>query len=188
MQSSSNNVTTAAVPSSNPTASNKKTTCRNGRSAGRKVPVHRRGRGKCSTTSKPVSRKQPQTLSESRSQNYGITAPITRSLCGLKPIDYVSLNDGFEDELIETPKRKKRDSHRPKVAPSATGVAAQKNTVSPEAKEPAKKQDIKKPNTLSGIPPQTIPAANIVSNLTGIPDPPIPDTLPDLVTTRVEGC
>ena len=63
-------------------------------------------------------------------------------------------------------------------------MAAQKNTVSPEAKEPANKQDIKKPNTLSGVPPQTIPAANIVSNLTGIPDPPIPDTLPDLVTTR----
>ena len=63
-------------------------------------------------------------------------------------------------------------------------MAAQKNTVSPEAKEPANKQDIKKPNTLSGIPPQTILAANIVSNLTGIPDPPIPDTLPDLVTTR----
>ena len=63
-------------------------------------------------------------------------------------------------------------------------MVAQKNTVSPEAKEPANKQDIKKPNTLSGIPPQTIPAANIVSNLTGVPDPPILDTLPDLVTTR----
>ena len=63
-------------------------------------------------------------------------------------------------------------------------MAAQKNTVSPEAKEPANKQDMKKPNTLSGVPLQTIPAANIVSNLTGIPDPANPDTLPDLVTTR----
>ena len=64
-------------------------------------------------------------------------------------------------------------------------MAARANTASPEAKEPANKQDIKKTKTLSGIPPQTIPAANIVSNLTGIPDPPIPDTLPDLVITRV---
>ena len=64
-------------------------------------------------------------------------------------------------------------------------MAAQANTASPEAKEPANKQDVKKTKTLSGIPPQTIPAANIVSNLTGIPNPPIPDTLPDLVTTRV---
>ena len=64
-------------------------------------------------------------------------------------------------------------------------MAAQKNTVSPEAKEPANKQDTKKPNTLSGISPQTIPAANIVSNLTGVPDPAHPDTLLDLVTMRV---
>ena len=64
-------------------------------------------------------------------------------------------------------------------------MAAQVNTASPEAKEPANKQDVKKTKTLSGVPLQTIPAANIVSNLTGVPDPPIPDTLPDLVTTRV---
>ena len=107
MPSSSSTATTAAVLSSNITKRKKKSTCREGGSASRKVLARGWGHGKCSTTSTPTSRKQPQTLSEHRSQNYGITAPITMSLHGLKPIDYVTLNDGLESDPIETPKRKK---------------------------------------------------------------------------------
>ena len=175
MPLSSSTAATAAVPSSNITTKNKKSTCHEDGFASHKVLAGRRGCGKCSTTSTPTSRKQPQTLSEHRSQNYGITAPITMSLRRLKPIDYVTLNDGIESDPIETLKRKKQSSHRPKSAPSATRVAAQANTASPEAKEPTNKQDVKKTKTLSGVPPQTTPAANIASNLTGVPAPPIPD-------------
>ena len=117
---------------------------------------------------------------------YGITAPVTRSLqSGLKPIDYVSLNDGFEDESRKASKKKKRESYRPRGAPSATRVAARKNTVSPEAKEPTDKPDVKKSNTLSGVPLQNIPVSDTASSLTGVPDLMNPDTLPDLVNTRL---
>ena len=127
LPSSSRTTTTAVAPSSNIITRNKKSTCREGGSTGRKVHARGRGRGKCSATSTPTSRKRPQTLSEHRSQNYGIIAPIPMSLRGLKPINYVTLNDGLESDPTETPKRKKQSSHRPKSAPSATRVAAQAN-------------------------------------------------------------
>ena len=104
--SSSSTATTAASQASNITTRNKNSTCREGGSAGIKVLAHGWGHGKCSTTSTPTSRKRPQTLSEHRSQNYGITVPITMSLRGLKPIDYVTLNDGLVSDPIETQKRK----------------------------------------------------------------------------------
>ena len=63
--------------------------------------------------------------------------------------------------------------------------AARKNTVSPEAKEPTNKPDVKKSNTLSGVPLQNIPVADTASNLTGEPDPTNPDTLPDLINSRL---
>ena len=147
LQSSSNNITPTSTPSITPIARSRKTTCREGGTTGHKKCERslEQGCGKHPTVPTPTSRKRPQTLSESRSQTYGITALVTRnSRSGLKPIDYVSLNDGFEEESNKPSKKKKRESYRPKGAPSATRVAARKNTVSPEAKEPTNKPDIKK--------------------------------------------
>ena len=60
-----------------------------------------------------------------------------------------------------------------------------KNTVSPEAKEPTNKPDIEKSNTLSGVLLPNIPVADTALNLTGIPDLTNPDTLPDLINSRL---
>ena len=38
---------------------------------------------------------------------------------------------------------------------------------------------------LSGVPSKNIPVADTALNLTGVPDPTNPDTLPDLVNTRL---
>ena len=188
LQSSSNNTTSTSTSTITPTMRRQKTTCHEGGATGRKKRERSlmQGRGKHPSVLTLTSRKRPQTLSESHSQTYGITAPVTRSLrSGLKPIDYVSLNDGFEDESIKPSKKKKRESYRPRGAPSATRVAARNNTVSPEAKEPANKPDVKKSNTLSGVPLHNIPVADTALNLTGIPDPMNPDTLPDLINSRL---
>ena len=95
------------------------------------------------------------------------------------------LNDGFEDESVKPSKKKIHESYRPRGAPSATRVAARKNTVSPETKEPTNKSDVKKSNTLSGVPLQNISVADTASNLTDVPDPMNPDTLPDLINSKL---
>ena len=94
------------------------------------------------------------------------------------------LNDRLEDESRKPWKNKKLESYRPRGTPSATRVVARKNTVSPEGKEPTNIPDVKKSNTLSGVPFQNIPIADTASDLTGLPDQTNPDTLPDLVNTR----
>ena len=127
--------------------------------------------------------KRTQTLSESRSQLFGITPPVTRSLrTRLIPIDYVSLNDGFEDDTAATTRKKRRESHRPRSAPSATRVAAQKN--SPEAKESMDKANTSKPTALTGVPKPSISVPGGPSTLTGIqqvtnPDVDKPTAVPD---------
>ena len=95
------------------------------------------------------------------------------------------LNDGFEDDSGKSSKKKKRETYRPRGAPSATRVAARKNTVSPEAKEPTNKPDVEKSNTLSGIPLPNILVPDTALNLTGVPDPTNPDTLLDLMNSRL---
>ena len=109
LQSSSNNTTSASTSSITPTVRSRKTTCHEGGATGRKKRERSlaQGRGKHPTVLTSTSRKRPQTLSESHSQTYSITAPVTRRLrSGLKPIDYVSLNDGFEDESGKPSKKK----------------------------------------------------------------------------------
>ena len=62
-----------------------------------------RGRGSHGRTS--------QTLSESRQENYGISAtnvtPCTVQ-SSRQPIDYVSLNDGYEDETPSLSKKRRK--------------------------------------------------------------------------------
>ena len=57
------------------------------------------------------SEKRAHTLSELRSQNYGITSPAhlsTHTLrSGLQPVNYLSLNDGLEEEPASNSKKRK---------------------------------------------------------------------------------
>ena len=206
----------AKVLTVTPIKKNRKTTCRGDKKVGDKkrgCSGHDNDNKATGCTAPKV--KHTQTLSESRSQVFGITPPVTRSLrARLNPIDYVSLNDGFENETAAIPRKKKRESHRPRSAPSATRVAAQKN--SPEAKESTNKTVTDKSTTLTGVPkPVTatptltgvqhvtkpddhkvtaLPEASSQSNtllvtatkLPGVRDSSALDvnTLPDLVNTR----
>ena len=134
------------------------------------------------------SEKSARTLSESRSQNYGITSPAhlsTRTLrSGLQPVDYLSLNDGLEEEPVTNSKKRKQITHRPRSAPSATRVAAQKNTGLPEAKDSDKRSLKPSSGTLSAV-PSTSTANNLtVPDLTGVLTPSDTNNLPDLVVNR----
>ena len=110
-------------------------------------------------------------------------------------MDYVSLNDGFDDEPTADSRKRKRITHQPRSVPSATRVAAQKHTTSPEAIEVSNKDNKKSDSTLSGVtssgvPPSGIPSAStsttltiMDTELTGIPM--AENILPDLVRNHV---
>ena len=161
----------------------KKTTCRENRATNRK-----RGRSASKESKQATSEKRARTLSESRSEKYGITPPAipsTRTLRrGLQPIDYLSLNDGFDNDSVISPRKRKRPTHRPRNAPSATRVAAQKHTTSPEAQIVDKRPLKPSTSALSAV-PSTSKATNIPTPiLTGVLTPQNAETLPDLVRNR----
>ena len=161
-------------------SSNKKTICREGSTTKRK-----RGRAVGKGTKQTKSEKRACTLSESRSQNYSITPPANLSTCtlrsGLQPVDYLSLNDGLDEETVTNSRKRKRITHRPRSALSATRVAAQKHTVSPEAKDTDKRSLKPSPSTLSAIPSTSTANNSTFPDLTGIPTPLDTNNLPDLV-------
>ena len=161
----------------------KKTTCRENRATNRK-----RGHSAGKESKQAMPEKRAQTLSESHSKNYGITPPAipsTRSLRkGLQPIDYLSLNDGFDNDSVISPRKRKRPTHRLRSAPSATRVATQKQTMSPEAQIVDKRPLKLSTSALSAV-PSTSKATDIATSiLTGILTPQNADTLPDLVLNR----
>ena len=121
-----------------------------------------------------VREKASQTLSKSRQENYGIPAANVklRSVrSSRQPIDYVSLNDSYEDETPSPSKKRHKESHRPKSAPSATRLSAHKRMNSPEST--ALDVDTPTPDTFTAVPtPST-------STLEGIPN--VEEQLPDLV-------
>ena len=144
---------------------NKKTTCHEGTHGHTLVHKRRHGRG-CGKSANQGNR--PQTLSESQSQNYGIATPIanTCALCSShQQIDYLSLNNGLEEDIPLSPKRQKKTTHRPRSAPSATCVAAHKSFSSPEAEEIVNKQ------SLSGVPSRPIGTGALsgILALSGVP-------------------
>ena len=110
-------------------------------------------------------------------------------------MDYVSLNDGFDDEPTTDSRKRKRITHRPRGAPSATRVATQKHMTSPEAIEASNKDNKESDSTLSGItssgiPPSGVPSAStsttftiMDTELTGVPM--AENILPDLVRNHV---
>ena len=167
-QSIPKNATPVKVLTITPTNRSRKTTCRDDKKVGGKKRGHSgQGSGNKVTGRTAPKVKRTQTLCESRSQLFGITPPVTRSLrTRLNPIDYVLLNDGFEDETAATPRKKKRESHRPRSALSATRVAAQKN--SSEAKESTDKTDTSKSTTLTGVPKPCISVPDGSPTLTGV--------------------
>ena len=137
--------------------------------------------------------KRARTLSESRQVSFGIQAPPTVN----RPLrqnrsssDYLTLNDGLEEDELSSPRCKKKPTYRPGSGPSATRQAASKHTISPEVKT----TDKEKPKAaLPAIP--SLPAVQILpvvpgtsqgksdqSNkpLTGVPAT-TDDQLPDLV-------
>ena len=80
--------------------------------------------------------KASRTLSESRQENYGIIATnvtLHSIQSSRQPIDYVSLNDGYEDETQSPSKKRCKESHRPRSAPSATQLSAHKHMNLPES-------------------------------------------------------
>ena len=164
-------------------SSNKKTTCCEGSTTKRK-----RERAVGKGTKRTKSEKRAFTLCESRSQNYGITPPVnlsTRTLrSGLQPVDYLSLNDGLQEDPVTNSRKRKRTTHRPRNAPSATRVAAQKHTVSPEEKDTDKRSLKPSSSTLSAV-PSTLTANNsTVPDLTGVLTPLDTNILPDFVVNR----
>ena len=130
--------------------------------------------------------KRARTLSESHSKNYGITPPTRTLRSGRQPIDYLTLNDGFDNDPVFSVRKRKRPMHRAQSAPSATRVAAQKHTMSPE-EQSVDKRPLKPSTTALSAVPSTSKATNIaIPILTGVLTPQNADTLPDLVPNREE--
>ena len=95
------------------------------------------GRGRTSKKSelKPKREKRSRMLSESRQVIFGIVPPpaVTRSVhSNRQNIDYLTLNDGLDDDEVSSPKRRCRTTYRPRSGPLATRQAARKHTASPE--------------------------------------------------------
>ena len=103
---------------------------------------------------------------------------------GLQPVDYLLLNDGLDEEPLTNSKKRKQTTTRPWSAPSASRVAAQKNTASLEAKDSDTRSLKPLSSTLSAV-TSTLTANNsTVPSLTGVPTPLDPNNLPDLVENR----
>ena len=120
-------------------------------------------------------------LSESRCTNYGITPTSvnTRSVRSSRhKVDYVSLNDGYDEDSTPTNKRRK-ESFRPRSAPSVTRLSAHKRMNSPETVKASELSAV--PSTsddtpLSGV---LIMTTSDKTPLSGIPTN--DNILPDLV-------
>ena len=165
-----------------------KVTCRND-SRGKKVV---RGRG----TGRGTRPSRLRTLISSRQQNYGITpSPSLRVSKRTKPqIDYLTLNDGLEEEAPASPKRGRRGKARPRREPSSRRLWAQRQMGSPKAIEtlsgvptsaaepaPSTSTATQPSASLSGVPPSNEPRSDSNLTLTGVH---INDTLQDLVSNR----
>ena len=147
--------------------------------------------------------KRSRTLSESRQETFGISALVRTIRSNRQTIDYLALNDGLEEDMPDSPKRRKKNSHRPRGKPSATRQAANKYTNPTESKPPSSTKDS---SELQAVPPPPlkktndelpgIPTSQTLSELQAAPPPPpkitndelpgIPtdQTLPDLVLER----
>ena len=121
--------------------------------------------------------KRSQTLSESRQETFGIsisniTPRTVRS--SRQTIDYQSLNDSLKDDTLNSPKRRRKHTYRPRSGPSVNRLAAHKWMSSPES------IIVEETATLPAVPTTSSEG----STLTSVP---IEDqNLPDLVLNRNE--
>ena len=175
------------TPVSKSRQKNTKTTCRE---SGRKKNTKPKTKQSSDT---PSSRgRRTRTLSESRQASFGIQSlPVTTRTSShtRTAVDYLSLNDGLEDDDLSSPRRKKKQTYRPGSGPSATRQAASKHTNSSEAKTTDKHQT---KAVLSAVPPTpAIPSTSegaqdqTTKPLTGV-QLDKDEQLPDLVLTSNE--
>ena len=102
------------MPAQNQKKQHGKTTCHDN---SRGHQPRKRSANKANTT----RGSKPRTLSESRQETFGITAPTTRSVrSSRQSIDYLTLNDGLDEDIPISPKRRKKNTYRPCSGPSAT--------------------------------------------------------------------
>ena len=145
----------------------------------------RQGKTVKKSETKPKREKRSRTLSESRQVTFGI-APlpvISRSVrSNRKNIDYLTLNDGLEDNEVPSPKRRRKATYRPRSGPSSTRQAAHKYTASPES------QGVKDTGTNSTLPavPPPVSKSTPSDELTGVPNETDDQILPDLVLEHEE--
>ena len=57
--------------------------------------------------------KRSRTLSESRQETFGISALVRTLRSNRQTINYLALNDGPEEDMPDSPKHRKKNSHRP---------------------------------------------------------------------------
>ena len=117
-----------------------------------------------------------------------LSIPVNRTVrSSRQTIDYLTLNDGLDDDIPISPKHHKRNTHRPRSKPSATRQASQKYESRSPPTLPAVPVSTK-PAELPAVPSRAKPA-----ELPAVPDvpstakpaklPSVPDKqqLPDLV-------
>ena len=145
----------------------------------------RRGKTVKKSETKPKLEKRSRTLSESHQVTFGIAPPpvVSRSdHSNRKNIDYLTLNDGLEDNEVPSPKRRRKATYRPRSGPSSTRQATRKHTASPES------QNVKDTGTHSTLPavPSAVSKSTPSDELTGIPNETDDQILPDLVLEHDE--
>ena len=129
---------------------------------------------------KPKWEKRLRTLSESRQVTFGIAPPpvVSRSIrSNRQNIDYLTLNDGLEDNEVSSPKHRRKATYRPHSGPSSTRQAARKYTASSES------QGVKRTGSNSTLPavPSSTSRSTPSDELPGVPDKIDDQILPDLV-------
>ena len=122
--------------------------------------------------------KRARTLSESRQETFGISAPVTTVRSNRQTIDYLALNDGLEEDIPVSPKRRRKNSHRPRGIPSASRQVANKHAI---PTEPKPSSSTKNSSVLLAVPP---PSPKKTNDL--LPGVPTEQTLPDLVLKQGE--
>ena len=163
-------------PPTNSSKCSGKTTCRDSsRSGGRKY-TNKAGRN--TETQRGNNKDRPKTLSEKRRVNYGISDmnTTTRKLrTSSQPVDYVSLNDGYdEEEEPQLRKKRRKESYRPRSAPTASRISANrtKNSLNTTTIE----------GDVTFDKPLVIPSTSAASSTPAQAE----TTLPDLVVNRSE--
>ena len=116
------------------------------------------------TKSQYTTWQEIRTLSESRQETFGISAPVRTLRSNRQTIDYLALNDGLEEDMPDIPKWRKKNSHRPQGKPSATRQVANKYT---NPTEPKPSSSTKDSSELQAVPPPLPKKTN--DELPGVP-------------------